>query len=232
VPRSPTAILVRDEFIGFAKSKVMIVLWIVVPVVALIAFSLIPAEVIGGGLDGKQKLSAATFMSLLMGSIAGLFAGIIPAADIVNEKNRNVYMVFAVRPFPRGLLLWAKFIAVCGCITITCVLSLALGMGLDAVRGHEITVDVLDDALRSMVMMVEVIAMSAALGVVFGVMARSVVVSVLLFIFAGRNLLIVPMLPIYMKVLPMSHWIIMAISTALTAMLMFLAVWMFRRAQL
>jgi ABC-2 type transport system permease protein len=232
VPRSPTVVLVRDELVGFAKSRVMLVLWIIVPLIAIGAYMLLPSELTGGGFDGKQKLSAFQFMSVLMGSLSGLFAGIIPAADIVGEKNRNVYVLFAVRPFPRSVLLWAKFIAVCGCITMTCVVGFALAIIVDATRGHAVTADLLYEASKAIVQMIELIAMSCALGIVFGVLARSVLVAVLLYIFAGRNLLVIPLLPVYLDLMPGTFWPIMGVSTLVTLGLMWLSIWMFRKAQL
>ena len=46
---SPTRILIRDELMGFAKSKVMIVMWVLLPLIAIGGYLIIPTSAILGG---------------------------------------------------------------------------------------------------------------------------------------------------------------------------------------
>ena len=102
-PSSPTRLLVRDELIGFARSKVMIVLWVVLPLIALAGYLLLPRAVTEArGLGG---LSAAAFVGFLMSSIAGTVAALMVAVDIVSERNRKVYELFVIRPIRREAIL-------------------------------------------------------------------------------------------------------------------------------
>lgn len=229
-PRSPTLLLIRDELIGFARSKVMIVLWIVLPLLALGGYLLLPDAVTEArGLGG---LSATAFIGFLMSSIAGTVAALMVAVDIVSERNRKVYELFVIRPIRREAIIWAKFVAVFACVTVACIVSMGLGIALDAVRGSPPTRDMASDMVKSMVSLVSVIALSAAVGVMFGVLARSILVAVILILYVGQNLAIVPMLPIYLGFLPDQFWLVMLISAGLTALLLFGATVSFRRAEL
>src|SRR5260221_4721672 len=119
-------------------------------------------------------------MRLVASSLAGTIAALLAAVDLVSEKNRNVYVLFVIRPIRREAIIIAKFIAVCGCVTIACVFAIVIGFLIDAGRGESITSARLHDAGKAVISMVEVIAMSAAVGVPFGVMALSILVAVVL----------------------------------------------------
>lgn len=225
-----TRLMVRDELVGFAKSKVVLVLWVVLPVLAIVAYLLLPPLGFHAG-DGGPLLSATAFVSFLMSSVAGTVAALMVAVDLVSEKNRKVYELFVIRPIRPEVIIWAKFLAVFVCVTLGCVVSIAAGIAVDAVRGQPMTGAMLYDALKSVVALIEVIALSAAVGVFFGVVTKTIVVAVILVLYLGQNLAIVPMLPIYLGILPNAFWVVMLISAALVALLQFGSAVLFRRAQ-
>ncbi|MDQ3300500.1 MAG: ABC-2 transporter permease [Myxococcota bacterium] len=231
---SATALLVRDELIGFAKSKVMLVLWVVLPLIAIVGYFLLPATLTGGGLgDGLGGgLSATAFMGFLESSLSGTVAALMVAVDIVSEKNRKVYELFVIRPIRREAIIWAKFIAVFSCVTVACVVAMALGIAVDVIRGQPMTGPMIYDAVKSVVALTGVIALSAAVGVFFGVVARSILVAVILILYVGQNLAIVPMLPMYLGILPGHFWVLMAVSGALVGVLLWISGLLFRRAEL
>jgi ABC-2 type transport system permease protein len=229
MPRSATRILVRDELIGFARSKVMLVLWVILPCLALAGFLLLPARALGGA---RAHLTATTFMSLLEASIAGTVAALMIGVDIVSERNRNVYTLLVIRPLRRETIIYAKFLAVFTCVAIACIVSLLLGVAVDIARGSPPTAASLHDTAKALVSMTAVIAMSTAAGALFGVLARSILVAVILVLYVGQNMTVVPMLPTYLGVLPDDFWWFMVLSFALVVLLMWLAGRAFRRAQL
>ena len=184
MPASLTRVLVRDELVGFARSKVMLVLWVVLPCIALLGFLLIPDRAFGGA--GAQT-SATAFMSLLESSLAGTVAALMIAVDIVSERNRNVYVLFVIRPIRREAIIWAKFIAVFGCVAMACIVSLLLGMVIDLFRGSPPTAASLYDTGRALVSMTTVVAMSTAVGALFGVLARTILVAVILVPVSART---------------------------------------------
>jgi ABC-type Na+ efflux pump permease subunit len=227
---SPTRVMLRDELIGFAKSKVMIVLWVVLPIISIAAYLLLPQEITRSrGLGG---LSATAFLGFLMSSVAGTVAALMVAVDIVSERNRKVYELFVIRPIRRETIIWAKFLGVFACVTVACVVSLALGIAVDAVRGRAPHGDEIYEIVKSLISLVGVIAMASAVGVVFGVMSRTILVAVILVLYIGQNLTIVPMLPVYLGWLPNQFWLIMLITAVLTGLLVYGASVMFRRSEL
>jgi len=229
--RSSTRLLVRDEWIGFAKSKVMLVLWIVLPAIAIIGYLLLPTELLAGGGAERPPMSATAFMSFLMSSVAGTVAALMVAVDIISEKNRKVYELYIIRPIRPEAIIWAKFIAVFTSVAVGCIASIGLGIAVDAIRGHPVSSAMLYDAGRSLVAMTSVIALSTTVGVFFGVVAKSIVVAVILILYGGQNLSILPMLPIYLGILPNHFWLVMLISGTIALLLLLCSGILFRRAQ-
>jgi ABC-2 type transport system permease protein len=221
--------LVRDELVGFAKSKVMLVLWILMPGLALLGFLLLrdrPMLQMGTG-----RMSAMVFMGLIESSIAGTIAALMVAIDIVNERNRGVYVLYVIRPIKREAIVWSKFIAVCACVVVACTIALSIGLVVDAIEGRAITGAVLYDGLKSLMTMGHVIALACAGGVLCGVLARTVLIAVVLVIYVGQNFTIVPQLPLYLGVMKEQFWVMMAISSALVIVVVWLAGVVFRRSQ-
>jgi ABC-2 type transport system permease protein len=227
---SPTMRLVRDELTGFARSKVMIVLWVLLPALAIGGYLLISTDARLGGGIGPQ-LSATAFMGFLMSSLSGTVAALMVAVDIISEKNRNVYVLFVIRPIRPEAIILAKFIAVFGCVTVACIVSLALGMTVDRIRGTAITGAILYDALKTVVALTGVIALSATVGLLFGVVAKTILVAVILILYVGQNLAIIPMLPMYLGLLPNHFWLVMLISALLAAFLLWASGALFRRTE-
>jgi ABC-type transport system involved in multi-copper enzyme maturation permease subunit len=231
VPHSPTWLLVKDELVGFAKSKVMIVLWVVLPVLTMLGYFLLPSgALIRGSLD--NDMTATTFMALLQSSIAGTVAALMVAVDIVSEKNRKVYDLYVIRPIRRETIIIAKFLAVFACVTIACVASILLGISVDWIRFGAPTGGELYELLKALTMLSAVLALSAAVGVFFGVVVKTILVAVILILYVGQNIAIVPMLPMHFGILPGSFWLFMLISGVLAALILWGSAVLFRRTEL
>ena len=228
MPRSATALLLRDELVGFAKSKVMIVLWVVLPLIAMAAYLLLPRELTDH--QGSSR-TATQFISLIISSLASAVAALMVAVDIVTERNRKVYELFVIRPIKRDAIIWSKFIAVFACVSVACIAAIGLGLAVDAVRGSVPTSSDLVEIGKSLASSIAVIAIACGVGVLFGVLAKSVLAAVILVLYIGQNLAAVPMLPIYFGILPDSFWLMMAISYGLALLLAFVAARTFRRAE-
>jgi hypothetical protein len=223
---SPTMLIVRDELVGFAKSKVMLVLWVVLPALGVLGYFVLPSQLKSGM---GRMLSASAFMALIESSIAGTVAALMVAVDIVSEKNRKVYDLYVIRPIPRRAIILAKFIAVFACVTIACLVSMGAGIAVDAIRGQPVY---LAETVKPFTSLVCVIALSASVGVFFGVTSKTILVAVILILYVGQNLAIVPMLPMYFGILPNSFWMFIAISVALVALVLWASVGLFKRSEL
>lgn len=227
---SPTMRLVKDELYGFAKSKVMIVLWVVLPLIAILGYWLFKGNDKVGA-DPDAQMTASIFMSLILSSLSGTVAALMVAVDIVSERQRKVFELFIIRPIRREVIIWSKFIAVFLVVVGACVLSMTLGIIVDTVQGEPLSRGLNYDTLKGMTQLVTVVGLSCAVGVICGVLARSILVAVLLILYGGQNLTIVPMLPTYLGVLPDQFWVFQAVSFILIATLTWLAGFAFRRSQ-
>ncbi|HEY4057239.1 MAG TPA: ABC transporter permease subunit [Kofleriaceae bacterium] len=229
---SPTRILFRDELIGFAKSRVILVMWVLLPAIAIAGYLLLPDRVMmeRGGAT-KDMVSATAFMAVLMSSLAGTVTALLVAVDIVSERNRKVFELFAIRPLKRDRIIWAKFFGVFTCVALGCIAALLAGLVVDAVRGNVPSGQDIIDLGRPLAMLLGTIAVSAGVGVVVGVMSRSILVAVLLILYVGQNLAIVPLLPVLFGILPNQFWIVELISFGLAGLLGWGAAVMFRRTE-
>lgn len=227
--RSPTLLLLRDEFIGYAKSKVMLVLWIVMPILSIVIYLTLP-DGIGAGVFFAKSLSASMFISFLMSSIGGTVSSIMVAVDLVGERNRKVYDLFVIRPVPRDAIIWSKFIAVITTMVIACIAAFICGLAVDLVRGRELPSQ--DEIARAIAQLFSVLVVNTAGAVFIGVLARTVLVAVVLVQFVSSNLSFFPLLPTYFGVGEDQFWLIMFVSTALSIVVVYLAALVFRRTEL
>ena len=219
--------LVVDEFKGFARSRVMLVLWIGLPLLGLATYFLPMA------LDLKapngQPIPMTQFIALLIASLAGTIAAIMVAVDIVSERNRGVYQLLVIRPLPPGAIVWAKFIAVAVTVTLACVAAIGTGIAVDLFRGA--------DAIgwsstgRALVSTIAVIVISTGVGVLIGTFSKSVLVAVILILYVGQNLAVIPMIPTYFG-LAEYFWWFMASTAVLAVGVVLLAARSFRNAEL
>ena len=230
--KSALRILIRDELVGYAKSKVMLVMWFVLPAIAIAGYLLLPPSLTAGA-GMPFRLSATMYMAALTSMLAGTIAAIVIAVDLVNERSRKVYDLFAIRPLRRESLIWSKFIAVFVCVSIACIIAIVLGLAVDLARDELPTAGLLGDIAESLATLAGVIALSAAAGVFIGILSRtSIVAAVILVVQVGQMLPILPLLPGFLHVLPDQFWFVMAFSFALAALLVHAAAVIFRRAEL
>jgi ABC-type transport system involved in multi-copper enzyme maturation permease subunit len=230
--RSPLFILVRDELIGFAKSKVMLVLWFLIPAIAIAGYLVLPSS-IRPDIGGPFQISATMYMSALTSMIAGVIAAIMVAVDIVSERNRKVYELFVIRPMRRETIMWSKFLAVFACVAVACMIAIGAGLAVDTVRGETPSGQGLTDLARSLATLAGVIALSAATGVFFGVLSKSSIVAAVILVFQLVQVFqLLPILPGVLGVLPDQFWVVILISLGLAALLVHAAAVIFRRAEL
>ncbi len=182
-------LLFKDEMKGFYKSKAMIALWIGLPVFSTL-FTLV-THLLEPGAPGTffSLLSA-----LLVSTLGGYLSSLLLATTIINEKNRNVYDLFLVRPVKRRNLLLAKFLTVYICVAIASLLAVGLGLLIDYFTGGLPPDLVLDNVFHNLAISLSMIALSCAAGILIGVVAPSVLIGVIMMLYGGNTLLVVPLL--------------------------------------
>lgn len=180
------SLLYKDELKGFYKSKVMVVLWVGLPLMSLLLHQLSPDT-------GDMPLSTLT--AILVSSIGGTLAAVMLVVSIVNEKNGHVFDLFITRPIKRRDLIISKFFAVYSCIAIASLLALALGYAVDYYGTEDPPEALLKVTFESFAISLSMIAISSSIGILIGVLSPSVLVGVILVIYGGNQLAALPMLP-------------------------------------
>ena len=181
------ALLYLDELKGFTKSRVMLALWVGLPLLALVMHAWSPA------IDGDMPLSA--FTALLVSSISGTLASAMLAVSIINERSRHVYELFLIRPMQRRDILLAKFLAVYTGLAIAAVLAVFVGLAFDYVDRGAIPSGLLIDTLKSVGLSLSMTAIASAAGLLIGVISTSVLLGVILVIYGGNQIVGLVMLP-------------------------------------
>lgn len=225
-----TWIIFKDEINGMARSWVVIGLLIGLPALTILLYYLLPTGSQMKSVSGME-ISMTFFVGILVGSLGGTLSAVMLAVDIVNEKNRKVYDLLVIRPIRRADLLWAKFSAIVLLVSMACLLALAAGMVVDAIRGNPITGFVLQNAFESWLTCIGTMFVSASGGVIAGILSPSVLIAVLFVMYGTQNLTLIPMIPTYFG-LPDYLWLSFGVSVAISIGLMYGAGILFDKKEL
>lgn len=214
-------LLFQDELNGFYRSKVMIALWVGLPLMALLLYFLVP---------DMGEIPISQFTALLVSSIGGVLTSAMIVVTILNEKERKVYDLFLVRPINRRNLLLAKFAAVYLCVVVAAMIAIFLAAVLDAViKGYDIW-SIVTGLGDSMLIALSMMAISCSAGVLIGVFANSMLVGILLVLYGGNQLSSLVILPILMDAGEV--WMAGLIATGISASLLTASVILFERKEL
>ena len=216
-------LLFKDELLGFYKSKVMIFLWIGLPVIALL-FRFV------SGVSSGQEIPFTMISAILVSTIGGTLAAVMLSVSIINENNRRVYDLFLIRPLKRRDIILAKFLAIYLCVAIAGFLAVLAGMLVDFATTGTLSSIVLSDAGQSLATTLSMIAVSCAAGTLIGVASPSVVVGAILVIFGNNQISVIPLIPTLLE-LPQPAVLTIIISGAIAIGLLAGAVTLFNRKQ-
>ena len=214
-------LLFFDELKGFAKSKVMIILWFGLPLLAFLIHFLQP---------DAEGIPVSYLVGILISSIGGTLSSIMLSTSIVSEKNRHVYELFLVRPVKRGSLLLAKFLAVYLCLIIAVIISLIVGLLIDAFT-IGLNENLLNSTLDSLIISISSMAITCSIGMFFGVVVSSVPVAAILSVYLGSQLSAIIILPTFFiaSLNPVTLAITLGISV--TTIIMGINLFLFSRQQ-
>ena len=216
-------LLFVDELLGFYKSKVMIFLWIGLPIIALL-FRFVSASISG------QNIPFTLVSSIVVSSLAGTLASVMLAVFIINEKNRHVYELFLIRPLKRRDIILAKFFSVYTCVAIASLIAVLAGMITDYATTGTLSMTILNNAGQSLATSLSMIAVSCAAGVLIGVASPSVLVGAILVIYGGNQISVIPLVPTLLNLQEATVFTIV-LAGAAAAGLLAAAVALFERKQ-
>jgi ABC-2 type transport system permease protein len=179
-------ILFWDEFRGFIKSKVMIALWVGLPVLALILHFIQP---------DTEGVPITIFTGLMISSLGGLLAAVMLSATMVNEMNAQVYDLYLIRPVKRWHILVTKYLAVFLSLGIASLLSLAVGLLVDYFTVGIPTAPMIGDVFESFAVSMASMSIACVAGILIGILVKSVALAAILSIYLGQQLSVAAILP-------------------------------------
>ena len=215
-------LLFKDELLGFYKSKVMIFLWIGLPALAILFHLWAP--------NTGPQLPFTVISALLVSSIGGTLASAMLAVTIINEKTSRVYDLFLIRPLKRWNIVLSKFFAVYLCLVIASTLALLSSMVIDTFSTGLPSSIMLNSALQSLALSLSMIMVSSAAGGLIGVGSPSVLVGVILVIYGGNQISVIPLLPNVLTV-PYPAFITILIGVVISCVLLGIAIFLFNKKQ-
>ena len=215
-------LLFVDELMGFYKSKVMISLWIGLPLVSILFHFLSSST--------GSPIPFTVVSTIVVSSLAGTLASVMLAVSIINEKNRHVYELFLIRPLKRRNIIIAKFLSVYVCIAVAAILAIILGMVADYLTTGTLSEAVLSNTFQSLSISLSMMATSCAAGALIGVVSPSVLVGAILVIYGGNQISALPLLP---SILNLTNPTLFTISLGalMSTILLILAISIFDRKQ-
>jgi ABC-2 type transport system permease protein len=216
-------ILTLDEVNGFYRSRLMAVLWVGLPLMALVSYMLVP----GSSLDG---VPFTIVTSILVASIGALLASVMLAVNVVNEINDHALDLFLVRPVKRWHLLVSKLLAVYSCVTVACLLALSIGLAFDYLFLNTSSAMATDGLLESLAITLMMMSISCCAALLIATFSPSVLVAVILVVFGANQLSALVLLPVFMSELSMTMTFVA--SCTVSILMAVLALFLFQRREL
>ncbi len=206
------SLLFSDELRGFYKSKVMMFLWVGLPVVAVLV-GFLPTN--------TPDFPLTAISAIVVSSLAGTLASVMLAVSIINEKSKNVYQLFLIRPIKRRDILFAKLLAIYICVIIASLIAVMVGIAGDYLITGIIPEAVVTSTFESLVISFSMLAVSSTIGTLIGVAAPSVLVGSILVIYGGNQISVIAILPTLFNV---GNSILITVGLAITTSIALTAV--------
>lgn len=179
-------ILLWDEFRGFIKSKVMIALWVGLPLLTILIHLIQP---------DTEGMPISIFTGIFISSIGGLLGAVMLSTTLVNELNAQVYDLFLIRPVKRWHIIIAKYITMMFFLIMATFLSLGTGLLIDRFTVGVPPKAALLDVLDTLVMSIAAMSIACVAGILIGIVVKSVALAAILAIYLGQQFSSVAILP-------------------------------------
>jgi ABC-2 type transport system permease protein len=213
-------LLFVDELRGFYRSRVMLFLWVGMPVLALVVHLYA---------QGLKEMPVTALTALLVSSLSGTLASAMLVVSILSERERHVFDLFVVRPVKRRDILLSKFLAVYVCVVAAAMIAVGVGALIDHFESSVPMDVVLEGVADSLVVSFAMLAVTAAAGVLIGIAAPSMLVGVILVIYGGNQMSgVIGVVGIYLG----NAVLTVALGFALAGILLAIAARVFDRKQL
>jgi len=215
-------LLFKDELKGFYKSKVMLVLWVGLPILTIIMF-----YGTGGNVEGMPM---STLTAIVLGSVGGVLSAAMLVSSIIVEKEKHVYDLFLIRPVKRRDIVLSKFMSIYLCVAVAGFISLSIGLVIDSVRFGGISSPILGATFNALLLALSMMAIACSAGVLIGFISSSMLVGIILVIYGANQLSVMAALPSLL--LPEQAWLALIPGVLLPVILLLVAMRVFEKKEL
>jgi ABC-2 type transport system permease protein len=225
-------LLFKDEFKGFYKSKVMIVLWFGMPLLTIL-MRLIQYLTVASGDITAAEIPLSLILMMVVSQIGGMLSSIMLSTSIVNELNKHVYDLFLIRPVKRYNLILAKYLAVLACLIIAILISLIIGIIYDISTDNlPATTEIWTDNIENFIVALANISISCCFGILIGISVKSVAAAAIISMYFGGQISSVIMLVIIMIEETYAILIATVIGVVVSTVLLGISILQFNKKQL
>ncbi|MHA1126699.1 MAG: ABC transporter permease [Candidatus Heimdallarchaeota archaeon] len=177
---SSFGIIFWDDLRGFWKSKVMLALWIGMPLIAILMHVSMPSS---------EYFPTTYFTTFIISSIGGILGVVSLSVSMTNDINAKVFDLFLIRPVKRWHIIVSRFLAYFINILIACAISLGIGMIVDVIRFPDIDLSwYFKDAAKSVALSAVAVAICCSSGLLIGTLIKSVALSAIISVYLGQQL--------------------------------------------
>ncbi|MHA1718302.1 MAG: hypothetical protein ACTSWX_01935 [Promethearchaeota archaeon] len=176
----------KDELKGFYLSKIMLVLWIGMPLISISMHFFQP---------NAEDIPITILVGILIASLGGVLSSVMLSTTIVSEKNRHVYDLYLIRPIKRFNIMFAKFLAVYSCLGISTLISLGFGIIIDSFNSEIALKLILDDTIDALSVSFAAMAIACTAGILIGLLSNSVMIAAILSVYIANQLSMLAVLP-------------------------------------
>ena len=216
-------LLFLDEMKGFYKSKVMLILWIGMPMLSLLMHFL---------QAGAEDLPVSYLVGLVVASVGGTLASVVLSTSIVSEKNRNVYELFLIRPVKRYNLLLAKYLAVYSSLIVATLISIIVGIIVDNYTVGIQPDAFMDDTYDSIAISLAAMSISCSVGIFLGILMSSVAAAAIISIYIGNTFSLLSILPSVFLTDINPRYFAILVGSIVTIVFLCITFFLFRKKQL
>lgn len=217
------SLLFVDELRGFYKSKVMVFLWVGLPIITIL-FRFVQSSLTG------QAIPFTFISTIVTSGLSGTLASVMLAVSLINERKSHVYELFLIRPLKRRDIILAKFFSVYLCVAVAIFISFFVGMAIDFLTTGALATVILGSLGQSLSISLSMVAVACSAGVLIGVAAPSVLVGAILIIYGGNQVSVIPLVPTLLNISNGDLFTI-GLSAIVTGVLLAVAVGLFERKQ-
>lgn len=214
-------LLFKDEIIGFFKSKVMVLLWIGMPLLMLLMRFLIPSN---------EEMPVTIVSLSTIATLAGSLGGVMLGTGIVSERTKGVYDLFLIRPVRRHEIVLAKFLSVIFCLVIASTISILVGVVYDVASESLLDpIELLENNIEGLIIVAASMSISCSFGIFMAMALNSVAAVGVLTYYLGSYLSLLIILPqLYFESLDMAI-VAPILGIGITSVLLYISTILFKK---